>query len=1424
MRRSRSAGRQGRAWVSALALCAFFLAATPSASADIEFCPPGSGAAQCASPQGIALDHETGRLYVADRNNNRVNVFAEDGDFLFAFGWGVVASGPGDEPRNERQSVTVSATGGTFRLAPLGDPFVTDTGKPNHPLDPTAPIPFDASATAVREALEKIGGIEPGDIAVSGSAGGPWTVEFQGAYADTEMIQMQGLSEGLSGGAGTVTVATVQEGANFEICDPGAGDVCRAGQSGPDAGQMAPNSIAVDNDAGSPSQHGVYVGESFRNRYRIEKGGGGSLTIELRNFRVQSFDPTGEFVWMIGEGLDKSDGGDLCSKAELHACGAGSESEATGGFNLRSSVGVGPGGIVHVLDNLGAFGGLIFDHRLQRFQPDGMQIDDCVLAEDLGRANELAVDSGGNSWVANQLTGRSVRKYDPSCSLDFLAEDSDRDHVGIAFDEADRLFALQTQDRDKAGASRTQAVTAYEPDGEITRRFGYDRLPSLIEAIAPRGNGEGGIFLSSNTASNPSGITRLDFPPPTPTLPPPGPIVLPSSLEAAEVGPTKATLVTEVNPEGKETKVHFEFVDEATYLKDIEELGPGHGFDNAEETPDESLGIEDFGLKSFSDPIGCPDPATEVEEPGNDCLIPETPYRWRVIATNEDGGGEGTLEGPPFETTNSLEFRGAYVTQVGTDTARLHTEVHPHAVPATGHFEYVTEAAYLKDIEGGGDGFAAAVKAPNVDEGQAPLDFGAEDDFTTRQVTVFPLAAGTAYRYRIVAVNPLIEPLAGEPQSFTTFAPPETNPGCENDESRIGLGALLPDCRAYEMVSPLDKAGGDIRVLDAPGGRAVLEQGDETGEKLAYGSARAFGDAQSAPITSQYIAQRIAGSRWRTHSINPPRGRSLLPVLQQLNTEVKAFTNDLCQSWLTTFAEAPLAEGGVPGVVNLYRRDDRLCAPEGFEALAPVLELTNPDPVVLGISADGSHTIFAVTNKLTEEASEGPRQLYESVGGELRFVCILPGGAADTDGCTAGSGSEPGGGPKRISNDGERVFWSDNATAEGKLYVRIGGSQTVAVSEEAEDAEGTDKSWFWAATSDGSKAVFTTGGTLYTFSLAGGVTSDPIAEGVIGVMGMSEDASRIYFASKDVLAPGAEAGKANLYLYDAGSASTEFIATLASADLVQTVLSEPFRKQTARVSPDGAHAAFVSVAPLTGYDNKGAESGVATSQVYRYDAETGELLCASCNPSGSRPAGNASIPSFQTPIHAARVLSDDGSRLHFESEDVLAARDTNGAVDVYQWEEPGAGTCTLASSTYSPLNQGCVELVSSGQSPLDSRFVESDPSGEDVFFATGSSLLPQDYGLFDIYDARVGGGLPIPSPPPPGCEGEACQSPAEAPNDPTPASSAFEGAGNVVEPAVKPRCPKGKRRVLRRGKVRCVPKKRHAAKQRRASRNRRAGR
>lgn len=102
---------------------------------------------------------------------------------------------------NEVQTVTINGgpTGGTFTLT-----FDGET---------TAPVAYNATAATVRQALEALANINPGDVAVSGSASGPYTVTFGGQYAETDVPTMTASATGLTGGTSpAVVVATTTEG------------------------------------------------------------------------------------------------------------------------------------------------------------------------------------------------------------------------------------------------------------------------------------------------------------------------------------------------------------------------------------------------------------------------------------------------------------------------------------------------------------------------------------------------------------------------------------------------------------------------------------------------------------------------------------------------------------------------------------------------------------------------------------------------------------------------------------------------------------------------------------------------------------------------------------------------------------------------------------------------------------------------------------------------------------------------------------------------------------------------------------------------------------------------------------------------------------------------------------------------------------
>jgi len=827
---------------------------------------------------------------------------------------------------------------------------------------------------------------------------------------------------------------------------------------------------------------------------------------------------------------------------------------------------------------------------------------------------------------------------------------------------------------------------------------------------------------------------------------------------------------------------------------------------------------------------------------------------------------------PPPEVPPTISSQ--YATSVGTDSATLGAEINPRFWPDTAYYvEYGTD----KCSEG-------ACQAQPLPPG-VEMDAVRDAAIPTKGIVVHGLQPGTTYHYRFVAASSGGGPVRGldgevgkdgAEGSFRTFAPSLPKAACPNQAFRTEASSMLPDCRAYEMVSLVDKNGGDVGTAFFTGHVAAAADG----QRLTYSALTAFADPEAAPLQSQYLSSRGSGG-WASESISPPRR---LPALYAPGgaSQFKAFGEDLCQAWFVQDSDLALVPGAPAGVPNLYRRDN--CAePPAYDLLSTV-----PPPGgfegegesdyyvdLMGVSDDGSHAVFRADAPLTGNACKTERifQVYlTSPEAPLRLVSSLPGNKANCTHSSAGLATTPTYDFNRssvyhaVSEDGSRIFWSAGAGAnpieEGevgdvtnpRLYVRLNATQaqsnlsggkctepekacTLAISE-APDSK------FVVADPAGETALYRVDDELFEFDVEAN-ESHLIAKGVPGVLGASEDLTRIYLVSTEVLSDDqangfgdeAQAGQSNLYLYDKGAEAFTFVAGLHSLEAGDGeggggVLRQPPslpaawepKRRSSRLTPDGMHLAFTSLEPLTGYDNTDAVSGQPAAEVYLYDAGTGggigSLACISCNPSGARPAGAkvgddsneavdwaaALLPGWASQFRPSRLLAADGGHLFFESLDSLVSRDNNGRRDVYEWRRAAdeAECAAKGADSFVESAGGCLSLISSGRSAEESMLLEASADGRDVFFTTGASLLDQDTGLVDVYDAREGGGFPPPASPPAACEGEACQGPLEAPNDPTPASSTFSGAGNVVQvPRPRPRCAKG--RALRKG--RCVAKK-----------------
>lgn len=772
-----------------------------------------------------------------------------------------------------------------------------------------------------------------------------------------------------------------------------------------------------------------------------------------------------------------------------------------------------------------------------------------------------------------------------------------------------------------------------------------------------------------------------------------------------------------------------------------------------------------------------------------------------------------TTYGPPPSVPPTINAE--YASSVGTTSAEVKAEINPHFFPTTYYVQY---------------GTGSCETGPCAEEPTPPgTGLGGERDtiYPTRGVLLAGLTPGATYHYRFVAVS----------EAGTVFGPDRTF------KTYLAGAFALPDGRAFEMVSPPDKNSAEVAVpgnaaggLVDPGYSVKPLQAALGGEAMTYASFTAFAGPHGAPAASQYLSRRSAAG-WFTENITPPdqEGYTRDPL--------RGFSPDLSVGAVIQ-SEPTLAPGAVAGYENLYLRENESGSLRALTTVTPrVSGLENYCVHYAGASANSDRVIFWANGALTPEAPEAPGvSLYEWFAGELKLVSVLPDATAAQPSRDTGFGAGSNGCRfpnenivrNAISADGSRIFWTYRPSGmETQLFARLNGTETIQLDRLQGGSGPAGGGRFWAASDDGSSVFFTdpnkltvdaSAGDLYRYDLDAEALTDltgdhagPGGAEVLGVLGASEDGSYVYFVAKGALDTGATAGQPNLYVWHSGEAP-HFIATLVGAD--SSDWDRQPGNQTARVTPDGRHLAFLSAANRAGYDNLDLGTGEPDSEVYLYDTQSGELVCASCNPSGARPAGPASLPVWNTPYEQPRYFSDDGGYLFFESLDTLALQDTNGKQDVYEFEREGVGQCTAGSEAFSASSGGCLHLISTGKGGDESYFLDASSDGRDVFVASRQRLVPADEDeRFDVYDARIGGGFPPPPAPPAICAGEACRPAQAAPQVVSPASAGFVGEGNVKGER-KP-CPKGKHRVRRHGRTRCVKKARG---RHRVHNHRRAGR
>lgn len=182
------------------------------------------------------------------------------------------------------------------------------------------------------------------------------------------------------------------------------------------------------------------------------------------------------------------------------------------------------------------------------------------------------------------------------------------------------------------------------------------------------------------------------------------------------------------------------------------------------------------------------------------------------------------------------------------------------------HFEYVSEKQFRDEGE-----WAKATVTPTLD-----LGFGANSKSVGQDIP--GLQAGETYHYRIVATNtspgnPIVE---GAEQTLTAPAPAPVEPvaPCPNEEFRSGPSAELPDCRAYEQLTPVDKEGSAelFHYFDSAGLDANVLVGEDGEHVVVDDSNVSWGAGPDAGQGPYFFSRTSAGWHFTAASPEPETG------------------------------------------------------------------------------------------------------------------------------------------------------------------------------------------------------------------------------------------------------------------------------------------------------------------------------------------------------------------------------------------------------------------------------------------------------------------------------------------------------------------------------------------------------------------------
>jgi WD40-like Beta Propeller Repeat len=768
-------------------------------------------------------------------------------------------------------------------------------------------------------------------------------------------------------------------------------------------------------------------------------------TFSVHGFRVQRYSPAGKFDLMFGKDVNQTKKTSVCSQVEIETegvvCAAGTRGTGEGEFDGEDPIVVDASGDVWLGDV----------NRLEEFSSEGALLAEVNLPG-AGESHSLAVDASGDFYLIG--SGASgIQKLSPSGVLLETLDASGHPNA-LALDPT--TGDLFVSDQIEPGSANGRAtLLEFDSSGAQTEAFGAGEVIGgpLGNALA-FGHGAGRLYVVSDSSGENSAAQIF-------AVPPPGPIVLAATTKVSEASKTTATLGATINPEGAATTFHFQYITEKQFREDGETYGAG----TVATSESASIG-EDFRADEISQAITG--------------LVPNTNYRFRVVATNPNaplGGIDG--ESLPLTTLPPAAIDSTSVVEVSSTSATLQAQINPLGDATSYRFEYITEAGF----QANGESWIGPDQPIVVPQPDSPIGSGDDDVGASQHVQ--GLVADTVYRYRAVAVNAVAPAgFAGTEETFRTQRP--------------GASLLLPDGRAWELVSQPDKHG----ALLLPIGETGVIQASSSGDAITYlASIPTEEDPKGFFEGVQVISNRGASS-WASKDVSLPHAT---PVSLNLayGYEYRAFSSDLSVALLEPLGEytslAP--EASPPDTERTpYARHDVTCPASPESCFEPLVtgapgESDVPESAefggspsnfegavnFVGASSDLAHVTLSSKVQLTETTTGTKTELYEWAAGRppaerLQLVSVLPGSAQPSSGSPElGFASEIV--RNAVSADGSRVVWSESA-GEHHLYVRdTAKAQTVRLDLPEPGcgacAGGDPAPRFQTASSDGSKVFFT---------------------------------------------------------------------------------------------------------------------------------------------------------------------------------------------------------------------------------------------------------------------------------------------------------------------------------------------------------------